>query len=410
MDASPLSARRRSPGPKSGSAKIPPSPIKAHASPAKAAPSPAKKATPKKGKPKAKKVSSAQRGEPVELLSARATGEPITARSDEADDADEDDELPPDAAALLAEVMAFTPRAHSHCPTPSRQPPRPPPQEQRNQNDKQHNATTYHPPHSPPSPTGAVVGRDSFEADARLPPGEYSPPPKTRAQHQSAAPSLPEFSPAAPQLSLAAIPPGSARRQLIEERLTARAAVSARGSSGGGTARAVSHSLILKAHEVSGVSDDVGRTETELNAAISSCPSLSASTSSSTMMPPPPPPLPKASETEASPLLAIRGALDIITSGDVTQRLRHVEPDDRSGPIIEAGVSYKRSAAPLVFAQIASGEGVALRHVAEPRDRSAPIIESQVVIRRDVRPSLFAEMKRKLGFGPTGAGAKRIYD
>ena len=81
-----------------------------------------------------------------------------------------------------------------------------------------------------------------------------------------------------------------------------------------------------------------------------------------------------------------------------TARLRKPsEVNDRSTPLIEKGLSVKRSAAPQLFAQLAAAATApTLRHVEQINDRSAPIIDCEVRIKRSAAPQLFDELKKKV--------------
>ena len=59
-------------------------------------------------------------------------------------------------------------------------------------------------------------------------------------------------------------------------------------------------------------------------------------------------------------------------------------------PLIEKGLSVKRSAAPQLFAQLAAATAPTLRHVEQTR--SAPIIDCEVRIKRSAAPQLFDEL------------------
>ena len=70
--------------------------------------------------------------------------------------------------------------------------------------------------------------------------------------------------------------------------------------------------------------------------------------------------------------------------------------NDRSAPFIDPSLGIKRSAMPELFAQLKSESGsTMLRHV-ESNDRSAPVIEAEVRISKSTRGEMFDELKRKV--------------
>merc|ERR1719183_2492171 len=66
--------------------------------------------------------------------------------------------------------------------------------------------------------------------------------------------------------------------------------------------------------------------------------------------------------------------------------------DDRSQPVIEAGVGAKPSPAPACFAAIEAGASASLKSV-KTNDKSSPVIDSNVKIAPTARPALFDELK-----------------
>ena len=92
-------------------------------------------------------------------------------------------------------------------------------------------------------------------------------------------------------------------------------------------------------------------------------------------------------------------------------RLRRAEAvNDRSTPLIEAGLSVRKSAAPQLFAQLKAAKGpTMLRHVENVNDRSAPYIE-KVQIKRNAAPQLFDELKRRVSSFFGGASSQGSQD
>ena len=400
---SPASPRVASPGKKPSS----PSPVTSPSSGLKKAPLSAAK-DPNKPKRKMKAGKVPPRITADQLASDRPTGEQIPGGAP-SDDEDADEQRPADAEALLAEVMAFTPRARAaaaqpsprstgrpvpvECPSPQfeRDSPSPaiatrgslvpletPPSPSANglQQSPSWAGSPLSHGGSPPerSPTGAVSGRELEPRSYSMYSG-YSPPPKAKVREPADAAACQAAGAAALGIDLGRV--AFAAEPVACEAAAAAAAAQSdmmqmltpRGGAPG-TPRALAHSLLCKAQE--------------------SC---------------------SAEDVAPLPDLVRRGVLSIIESADQsTWALKHVEElNDRSQPRVETGIHLKKSPAPQLFAQISGGavSQLPLRHVEQVNDRSAPLLEAHLSIKRDARPSLFAELRRKFGMGPTGVGAKR---
>ena len=386
-----------------------------------ASPSPAKSKVKKSPKRTPKRKS--QRDPPP--LAMDSSDRPTGQTFDEVED-----DIPADAAAFLAEVMAFTPRARATTPRKLELPP----------------------PMSPPSPTGAMTGRDGMNTWRKQAP-TYSPPPKSKTPRQTTAAAESRALPApvktADDLSeastfrelFAQISDGDGTARLkhvdhandrsapfIDENTHLRPAplkpdLFAQISDGGGTARLkhVDHAndrsapfidenthlrpAPLKPDLFAQISDGGGtaRLKHVDHANDRSAPLIDENTRIR-------PSAHKALIGEIKSKSRIIGAfvhrkthmqnsqdtLAMISNNSV-ERLRHVDRvDDRSSPCIEPGVGLKKSNFGQLFAQISAGEGTQkLKHVEAANDRSRPVIEAHISIRKDVRPNLLAEIQKK---------------
>ena len=344
-----------------------------------ASPSPAKSKVKKSPKRTPKRKS--QRDPPP--LAMDSSDRPTGQTFDEVED-----DIPADAAAFLAEVMAFTPRARATTPRKLELPP----------------------PMSPPSPTGAMTGRDGMNTWRKQAP-TYSPPPKSKTPRQTTAAAESRALPAplktADDLSeastfrelFAQISDGDGTARLkhvdhandrsapfIDENTHLRPAplkpdLFAQISDGGGTARLkhVDHANDRSAPLI----DENTRIRPSAHKAL-----IGEIKSKSRII--------GAFVHRKTHMQNSQDTLAMISNNSV-ERLRHVDRvDDRSSPCIEPGVGLKKSNFGQLFAQISAGEGTQkLKHVEAANDRSRPVIEAHISIRKDVRPNLLAEIQKK---------------